>query len=149
MHSIQRMFKKYKKFYSCHQMVSFGRIEKTFTFCICSNRVTVLIRTARCKVLSVHFASLGENIAWHQTPYWEKKAKNEVTEQKNRRANSEPIFGSRRLLFSPFSVPYCRAWSHWANGKQKFRTGKFRPGITFTICTKQFYLPKNGSEEMA
>ena len=24
----------------------------------------------------------------------------------------------------------------------KFRTGKFRPGIAFTICTNQFHLPK-------
>ena len=28
----------------------------------------------------------------------------------------------------------------------KFRTGKFRPGIAFTICTNQFYLPKNDRE---
>ena len=42
----------------------------------------------------------------------------------------------------------------WANrlvhclGKwyAKFRTGKLRPGIAFTICTNQFHLPKNDSE---
>ena len=28
----------------------------------------------------------------------------------------------------------------------KFRTGKFRPGIAFTICSNQFHLPKNGCE---
>ena len=28
----------------------------------------------------------------------------------------------------------------------KFRTGKFRSGIAFTICTNQFHLPKNGRE---
>ena len=26
----------------------------------------------------------------------------------------------------------------------KFRTGKFRPGIAFTICTNQFHVPENG-----
>ena len=42
----------------------------------------------------------------------------------------------------------------WANrsvhglGKwyAKFRAGKFRPGIVFTICTNQFHLPENGRE---
>ena len=42
----------------------------------------------------------------------------------------------------------------WANqsvlglGKwyAKFRSGKFRPGIAFTICTNQFHFPKNGRE---
>ena len=28
----------------------------------------------------------------------------------------------------------------------KFRNGKFRPGIAFTICTNQFHLPENGRE---
>ena len=28
----------------------------------------------------------------------------------------------------------------------KLRTGRFRSGITFTICTNQFHLPKNGRE---
>ena len=28
----------------------------------------------------------------------------------------------------------------------KFRTGKFRPGIAFTICVNQFHLPKNDHE---
>ena len=28
----------------------------------------------------------------------------------------------------------------------KFRTGKFRPGIAFTICKNQFHLPKNDRE---
>ena len=28
----------------------------------------------------------------------------------------------------------------------KFRTGKFRPGIAFTICSNQFHVPKNGCE---
>ena len=28
----------------------------------------------------------------------------------------------------------------------KFRTGKFRPGIAFTICTNQSHLPKNDRE---
>ena len=28
----------------------------------------------------------------------------------------------------------------------KFRTGDFRPGIAFTICTNQFHLPENGRE---
>ena len=28
----------------------------------------------------------------------------------------------------------------------KFRTGKFRPEIAFTICTNQFHLPENDSE---
>ena len=31
---------------------------------------------------------------------------------------------------------------------EKFRTGKFRPGIAFTICSNQFHLPENGFEEM-
>lgn len=67
MQSIQGVFKKYKKMYSCHQMIFlFGRIEKTISFYFCSNRVTVLIRTACYKVLSVYFATLGENIAWGQ-----------------------------------------------------------------------------------
>ena len=30
----------------------------------------------------------------------------------------------------------------------KFGTGKFRPGIAFTICTNQFHLRENGFEEM-
>ena len=39
-------------------------------------------------------------------------------------------------------------WANWllhSLGKwcAKFRTGKFRPRITFTICTNQFHLPKN------
>ena len=28
----------------------------------------------------------------------------------------------------------------------KFRTGKFRPGIAFTMCTNYVHLPKNGRE---
>ena len=28
----------------------------------------------------------------------------------------------------------------------KFRTGKFRPEIAFTVCTNQFHLPKNDRE---
>ena len=48
------------------------------------------------------------------------------------------------------------AWSVQGLGKwsAKFRTGKCRPGIAFTICTNEFHLPKsdreglNGFEEM-
>ena len=32
------------------------------------------------------------------------------------------------------------------NWYAKFRTGKFRPGIVFTICTNQVHLPENDSE---
>ena len=30
----------------------------------------------------------------------------------------------------------------WVNGKKKVRTGKFSPGITFTICKNQFHSQK-------
>lgn len=29
---------------------------------------------------------------------------------------------------------------------EKFRTGEFRPGTAFSICTNQFHLPRNGLE---
>ena len=40
-------------------------------------------------------------------------------------------------------------WANWSlhcldKWYAEFRTGKFHPGITFTICTNQFHLPKNG-----
>ena len=42
-------------------------------------------------------------------------------------------------------------WANWSvHGSgiwcAKFRTVKFRPGIAFTICTNQFYLPENDRE---
>ena len=33
-------------------------------------------------------------------------------------------------------------------GQVKFRTGKFSPGIAFTICTNQFHSQKNGFESL-
>ena len=43
------------------------------------------------------------------------------------------LFQSRQLKLFAFKVA-------------KFRTGKICPEIAFTICTKQFYLMKNGHE---
>ena len=35
-----------------------------------------------------------------------------------------------------------RRFTVWADGKQKFRGGKFLPGMAFIICTNQFHFPK-------
>ena len=65
------------------------------------------------------------------------------------------VFERRHISYS--CLPFTLAnWSVHGFGKwyAKFRTGKFCPGIVFTICTNQFHLPKNdrgikdGSEEM-
>ena len=34
------------------------------------------------------------------------------------------------------------------SGQAKFKTGKFRPGIAFTMCTNQLQLPKNSRERL-
>ena len=59
-----------------------------------------------------------------------------------------------RGIFSSGVYILCNIFNTWASrsihglGKcyAKFRTGKFRPGIAFTICTNQFNLPKNDRE---
>ena len=65
------------------------------------------------------------------------------------------VFERRHISYS--CLPFTLAnWSVHGFGKlyAKFRTGKFCPGIAFTICKNQFHLPKNdrgikdGSEEM-
>ena len=65
------------------------------------------------------------------------------------------VFERRHISYS--CLPFTLAnWSVHGFGKlyAEFRTGKFCPGIAFTICTNQFHLPKNdrdikyGSEEM-
>ena len=56
------------------------------------------------------------------------------------------VFFSSRITFSltehtdDVSVHGLGKWH------AKFRTGKFRPEIAFTICTSQFHLTKNDSE---
>ena len=59
-----------------------------------------------------------------------------------------------RGIFSSGVYILCNIFNTWASrsihglGKwyAKFRTGKFRSGIAFTICTNQFNLPKNDRE---
>ena len=59
--------------------------------------------------------------------------------------------GGERVRGEPGCLPFTGVnWSVRGLGKRysKFRTGKFRPGISFTICMNQFHLPKNDREDL-
>ena len=45
------------------------------------------------------------------------------------------VFSVNSWLFTIYAGEPAGKWF------AKFRTGKFRPGIAFTICTNQFHLP--------
>ena len=53
------------------------------------------------------------------------------------------------MLFTIYKGKPVGSWFRQRiSGKAKFKTGKFRPGIAFTMYTNQLHLPKNSRERL-
>ena len=148
-------FNNTKKF--CYQNASGKDLEKKpdiSRVLLCLLQFDILLKKCTCNLTYVsstfETSSFFSKPAFHSlfhAPRWYGK--------RIEKSGAKKPHGSweRRVLkMEPVSIdclPF--TWANWSVhglGKwyAKFRTGKFRTGIAFTICTNQFHLPKNSRE---